>query len=180
MNDTSDNEQISSLPKTCLRKNGSFIVLMPKRLSNISCKKQGLHGPQSSPRSLCTMGPKALIYDCNLTKFTYHKVANSRPVYYSILNHFWGAINWDVLLNETCYYCRVQQSNDKRVFLMKSKRFALKQACALKQAYSRVWNKRSPLNKRSPWNSAKRISVAPFIPYTYTTKIGSMESGIRP
>ena len=24
------------------------------------------------------------------------------------------------------------------------------------------------------------INVAPFIPYTYTTKIGSMKSGIRP
>jgi hypothetical protein len=29
-------------------------------------------------------------------------------------------------------------------------------------------------------NLVKRISVAPFIPYTYTTKISSMKSGIRP
>ena len=29
-------------------------------------------------------------------------------------------------------------------------------------------------------NLAKRISVAPFMAYNYTTKIGSMESGIRP
>ena len=40
--------------------------------------------------------------------------------------------------------------------------------------YSRVWNKRSPLNKHSPLeNLAKRISVAPFLPYT-------IKSGIRP
>ena len=40
--------------------------------------------------------------------------------------------------------------------------------------YSRVWNKRTPLNKRSPLeNLAKRIIVAPFLPYT-------MKSGIRP
>ena len=46
--------------------------------------------------------------------------------------------------------------------------------------YSRVWNKRSPLNKHSPLeNLAKTISVAPFIPYTYITKIGTMESRIR-
>ena len=33
--------------------------------------------------------------------------------------------------------------------------------------YSRVWNKRTPLNKRSPMeNLAKRIIVAPFLPYT--------------
>ena len=42
------------------------------------------------------------------------------------------------------------------------------------KAYSRVWNKRTPLNKRSPLeNLAKRIIVAPFLPYT-------MKSGIRP
>ena len=41
--------------------------------------------------------------------------------------------------------------------------------------YSRVWN------KHSPWkNLAKRISVDPFIPYTYTTKTSSVESGLRP
>ena len=40
--------------------------------------------------------------------------------------------------------------------------------------YSRVWNKRTPLNKRSPLeNLAKRIIVAPFLPYT-------MKSEIRP
>ena len=44
------------------------------------------------------------------TTYTYRKVASSIPVYYSILNHFWGATNWDVLLTETCYYCLVQQS----------------------------------------------------------------------
>ena len=43
----------------------------------------------------------------------YRKVASSIPVYYSILNHFWGATNWDVLLTETCYYCHVQQSIKK-------------------------------------------------------------------
>ena len=41
---------------------------------------------------------------------TYRKVANSRPVYYSIFDHFGGATNQDVLLFETCYYCYVQQS----------------------------------------------------------------------
>ena len=35
---------------------------------------------------------------------TYRKVASSIPVYYSILDNFWGAANWDVLLTETCYY----------------------------------------------------------------------------
>ena len=40
--------------------------------------------------------------------------------------------------------------------------------------YSRVWNKCTPLNKRSPLeNLAKRLIVAPFLPYT-------MKSGIRP
>ena len=40
--------------------------------------------------------------------------------------------------------------------------------------YSRVWNKRTPLNKPSPLkNLAKRIIVAPFLPYT-------MKSGIKP
>ena len=37
MNDTSDNEQISEVPriqKEESQKNGSFIVLLPKRLSN--------------------------------------------------------------------------------------------------------------------------------------------------
>ena len=44
----------------------------------------------------------------------------------------------------------------------------------LEITYSRVWNKRTPLNKRSPLeNLAKRIIVAPFLPYT-------MKSGIRP
>ena len=43
----------------------------------------------------------------------YRKVASSRPVYYSIFNHFWGATNWDVLLTEMCYYCHVQQSKAK-------------------------------------------------------------------
>ena len=39
--------------------------------------------------------------------------------------------------------------------------------------YSRVWNKRTPLNKHSPLEKlAKRIIVAPFLPYT-------MKSGIR-
>ena len=39
--------------------------------------------------------------------------------------------------------------------------------------HSRVWNKRTPLNKRSLLeNLAKRIIVAPFLPYT-------MKSGIR-
>ena len=47
--------------------------------------------------------------------------------------------------------------------------------------YSRVWNKRIPLNKHSRWKIwQKKISVAPIIPYTYTTKIGCMEPGIRP
>ena len=41
-------------------------------------------------------------------------------------------------------------------------------------SYSRVWNKRTPLIKRSPMeNLAKRIIVAPSLPYT-------MKSGIRP
>ena len=44
----------------------------------------------------------------------YRKVASSIPVYYSILSHFLGATNWDVLLTKTCYYslvyCHVQQS----------------------------------------------------------------------
>ena len=47
--------------------------------------------------------------------------------------------------------------------------------------YSRVWNKRTPLNKCSPLeNLAKRISVAPFLPNTYTAEIGSIKSGIWP
>ena len=41
---------------------------------------------------------------------TYRKVASSRPVYYSIFDHFWGATNQDVLLSETCYYYHVQES----------------------------------------------------------------------
>ena len=40
----------------------------------------------------------------------YRKVASSRPVYYSIFDHFWGATNQEVLLSETCYYCYVHQS----------------------------------------------------------------------
>ena len=40
---------------------------------------------------------------------TYRKVASSRPVYYSIFDHFWGATNQDVLLTEMCYYCYVQK-----------------------------------------------------------------------
>ena len=31
-------------------------------------------------------------------KNLYRKVASSRPVYYSIFDHFWGATNQDVLL----------------------------------------------------------------------------------
>ena len=47
-------------------------------------------------------------------KCTYYRiVVSSRPVCYSIFDHFWGAINWDVLLTETCYYCHVQQSMKK-------------------------------------------------------------------
>ena len=38
----------------------------------------------------------------------------------------------------------------------------------------------APLINVALENLAKRISVVPFIPYTYNTKIGSMESGIRP
>ena len=37
----------------------------------------------------------------------YRKVASSRPVYYSIFDHFWGATNQDVLLTEMCYYCHL-------------------------------------------------------------------------
>ena len=43
-------------------------------------------------------------------QINYRKVASSRPVYYSIFDHFWGATNQDVLLTETCYYCYVQKS----------------------------------------------------------------------
>ena len=44
----------------------------------------------------------------NLFGLKYRKVAISRPVYYSIFDHFWVATNQDVLLSEMCYY--VQQS----------------------------------------------------------------------
>ena len=37
------------------------------------------------------------IWDNNVD-LTYRKVASSRPVYYSIFDHFWGATNQDVLL----------------------------------------------------------------------------------
>ena len=37
-------------------------------------------------------------------KFRYLKVASSRLIYYSILNHFGSGTKWDVLLTETCYY----------------------------------------------------------------------------
>jgi hypothetical protein len=47
----------------------------------------------------------------------YRKVASSRPVYYSIFDHFGGATNWDVLLTETCYYCLYSNhSNDHKCF----------------------------------------------------------------
>ena len=39
--------------------------------------------------------------------FKYRKVASSRPVYYSIFDHFWGATNQDVLLTEACYCSRL-------------------------------------------------------------------------
>ena len=35
--------------------------------------------------------------------------AVDRLVYYSISNNFGGAINWDMLLTKTWYYCPVQQ-----------------------------------------------------------------------
>ena len=52
--------------------------------------------------------------------------------------------------------------------------FFIMESLVTLKAYSRVWNKRTPLNKRSPLeNLAKRIIVAPFLPYT-------MKSRIRP
>ena len=48
------------------------------------------------------------------TTFNYRKVASSRPVYYSIFDHFWGATNQDVLLSKTCYYCHVNHRVHKR------------------------------------------------------------------
>ena len=36
-------------------------------------------------------------------KSEYRKVASSRPVYYSIFEHFWDATNWDVLLSKGYY-----------------------------------------------------------------------------
>ena len=69
-------------------------------------------------------------------------------------------------------YCKVASFNASRLkahagffrLLMK----------AIFDPYSRVWNKRTHLNNRSPLeNLLKRITVAPFLPYT-------MKSGIRP
>ena len=33
----------------------------------------------------------------------YRKVASSRPVYYSIFEHVWGATNWDLPLTKSYY-----------------------------------------------------------------------------
>ena len=58
---------------------------------------------------LCKLcGELSLLSQCITCTFLltkYRKVASSRPVYYSIFDHFWGATNQDVLLSETCYYC---------------------------------------------------------------------------
>ena len=45
----------------------------------------------------------------------YRKVASSRPVYYSIFDHFGGATNQDVLLSETCYYCYICPAINSKV-----------------------------------------------------------------
>ena len=48
----------------------------------------------------------------------------------------------------------------------------------LKNMYSRVWNKRSPLNKHSPLeNLAKRISVAPFFTLCYGVRNKAVAPG---
>ena len=46
------------------------------------------------------------------------------------------------------------------------------------EAYSRVWNKRTPLNKRSPLeNLAKRIIVAPFFTLYYEVRNKAVAPG---
>ena len=64
---------------------------------NAKLKRQGQEAVEIA-------GVRILFLICN-----YRKVASSRPVYYSIFDHFWGATNQDVLLTEMCYYCYVQK-----------------------------------------------------------------------
>ena len=72
-----------------------------------------------------------IILSYYITYINYRKVASNKPVYYSILNHFWGATNRDVL--------KVKQSRKQiMVFsiLPKNKRSALFWAYLLKRRCS--------------------------------------------